>query len=327
MWEPFPPSAASPGAPKLLPLPRAPGCTAAFFIQYGVLFSQSSCPGWFASSFWDVHKRGQQYLNIPLGAALDTVLSKQQGHGALLELVLRCEMWASVSSVRCEVLFPSFTSVLWSNVMVCITILSQGSKHHIHLQDRRKVVKPSEEQRIDLSLPSLLWVFCALGLLPFGFIWVTQRKPQILESPVQCQKLFKKQHMGASLSLAIWISFPDLFCWLLRLFPTYTLHFERNKRLIPSNQRTPGSRIFIKTKASQNSSFNSLSSNLEAGSSVSQASPYNSSLQIYIRGWKGICDTLEEAQQLWGAVGSLCGPCSSAGEQTGAASKDATILF
>lgn len=56
-------------------------------------------------------------------------------------------------SVRGEVLFPSSPSILWPNIMVHITIIPQGSKHHTHLQNRGEVVKPSEEQRIDLGSP------------------------------------------------------------------------------------------------------------------------------------------------------------------------------
>lgn len=61
-----------------------------------------------------------------------------------------------MSSIICEVLFPSSPSILCSNVMICITVLPQVSKHHTHLQDRGELVQHSEEQRIDLGSPKPL---------------------------------------------------------------------------------------------------------------------------------------------------------------------------
>lgn len=45
------------------------------------------------------------------------------------------------------------------------------------------------------------------------------------------------------------------FCWLLLLSPTYTLILKEVRDFFSNNQRTSGSRTFIKTKASQNSSL------------------------------------------------------------------------
>lgn len=173
--------------------------------------------------------------------------------------------------------------------MVYITILLQVSKHHTHLQDRGEVVKPSEERRINVGSPMPFVDVVSLVYFPLVLHGLHRGSLSTgVTSPAQSKNLSvglqKKPHMGVSLSLVIWISFPDFFCCLLLLSQTYTLHFERNKMLFPCNQRTSGNRTFIKTKASQNSCFNRLSSNVEAGRSVSQASPYNPSLQICIRG-------------------------------------------
>lgn len=66
--------------------PPAADCTAAFFLHYRIIFQPEQPPSVLCQLLSDVQKRRQQYLNIPLGVALDTVLSNEQGHCALLEL-------------------------------------------------------------------------------------------------------------------------------------------------------------------------------------------------------------------------------------------------
>lgn len=75
--------------------------------------------------------------------------------------------------------------------MVCITILLQVSTHHIHLQDRGEVVKPSEEQRINVGSPMpLVGVLCPWFTSLWFRMGYTEEVPDNgVTSPVQSKNL------------------------------------------------------------------------------------------------------------------------------------------